>query len=158
MHTNRLIKSTLSTFLFSFIYIFRPSPLFDLTLKKNHITKWEKVFEKKTVHPKKKKTRMHPRYRISNIPRYKIRNLNTFVKRKEGRVSVSLRNRIRKKKKERRRTLIQSSIETYRSNSSREVETKSKSLGLCIDGKCNEREKSSLSFFFFFLTAKIVTF
>lgn len=92
---------------------------------------------------------MHPRYRISNIPRYKIRNLNTFVKRKEGRVSVSLRNRIRKKKKERRRTLIQSSIETYRSNSSREVETKSKSLGLCIDGKCNEREKSSLSFFFF---------
>lgn len=42
---------------------------------------------------------MHPRYRISNIPRYKIRNLNTFVKRKEGRVSVSLRNRIRKKKK-----------------------------------------------------------
>lgn len=96
MHTNRLIKSTLSTFLFSFIYIFRPSPLFDLTLKKNHITKWEKVFEKKTVHPKKKKTRMHPRYRISNIPRYKIRNLNTFVKR---RVSVSLRNRIRKKKK-----------------------------------------------------------
>lgn len=62
---------------------------------------------------------------------------------------MSLRNRIRKKKKERRRTLIQSSIETYRSNSSREVETKSKSLGLCIDGKCNEREKSSLSFFFF---------
>lgn len=42
---------------------------------------------------------MHPRYRISNIPRYKIRNLNTFVKRKEGRV-FEKQNKEKKKKRE----------------------------------------------------------